>query len=228
MKTASGIRTRTRGRGVWTRPLMIVLSVAALAFEQSPANEALRANVAFRVLDETGDAIAVGFTVLAITLPIEGIPALLIAAGLHLNPDLLRRLMRKRALDDLPADPASHRDVRSTLTDVGIALGVGAGLVVVRRRWADPARSFADDIRSGAWACAVVAVVSGFIGHLVAGGIENAARIGLERPAEIVVDYATDWRFWTVVVVLIQGLPWLIGKLRRTEPDEVLDLRDPR
>lgn len=199
---------RTVARGI------VALSIAALAFEQSPANEAVRVNLGFRVLEQTGNALLVGLTVLAITLVIEGVPGALIAAGLHLNPSLERRLMR-RDRRDAPTTPARRGGIGSTLTDVGIALGVGAGLVVVRRRWADPSRSLRDDLRTGAWACAIVAGVSGLIGFLLAGGIRYADAVGLQRPAELVVDYAVDWRFWFVVVALIQGGSWLNGRLRR-------------
>lgn len=203
----------------WVPRAVVVLSIAALAFEQSPANEAVRANLAFRALDHTGNAFVVGAVVFTITLVIEGVPGGLIAAGLHLNPGLLRRLMRRdRGGDDASASPR-RGGIGSTLTDVGIALGVGAGLVVVRRRWADPRRTLRDDLRTGAWACMVVAVVSGLIGFLVAGGIRYADDVGLERPAELVVDYATDWKFWLVVVVLIQGGSWLSGRLRHRGSD---------
>lgn len=220
MRTATATRRGSAERR-WLSRTVVVLSIAALAFEQSPANEAVRANLAFRALDHTGNAVVVGAVVFAITLVIEGVPGGLIAAGLHLNPGLLRRLMRRdRHGDDATPEPARRGGIGSTLTDVGIALGVGAGLVVVRRRWATPTRTLRDDLRTGAWACMVVAVVSGIIGFLVAGGIRYADDVGLGRPAELVVDYATDWRFWLVVVVAVQGGSWIAGRVRRRPDDE--------
>jgi hypothetical protein len=200
----------------WPSRIVVGLAIAAIAFEQSPANEAIRANIAFRTLDQTGNSLTVGAVVAALTLLIEGIPALLIALGLHSNPGLLHRLMDRLGVD---VDAATERDapqrsVGSTLTDAGIALGIGAGLVIVRRRWTTPVRTLADDLRTGAWACVLVAAVSGVIGFLLAGGISYAADVGLERPAELIVDYAADWRFWLVVVVVIQVGPWLVRRLR--------------
>lgn len=200
----------------WPARLVVVLAVAAIAFEQSPANEAIRANVAFRVLDRTGDSLTVGMVVAAVTLLIEGVPALLIALGLHLDPGLLHRLMRRLGVDvDAVAESdAPRRTVGSALTDAGVALGIGAGLVIVRRRWRTPFRTLAEDLRTGAWACVLVAAVSGLIGYLLAGGIRYAADVGLERPAQLVIDYAADWRFWLVVVVIIQAGPWLVRRIR--------------
>lgn len=224
MRTDRAAETEAAQRR-WGPRVVVVLSIAALAFEQSPANEAVRANVAFRALDHTGNAVVVGIVVFAITLVIEGVPGGLIAAGLHLNTDLVRRLMRRdRHVDHAAPDERRRGGIGSMLTDVGIALGVGAGLVVVRRRWADPRRTFREDLRTCAWACMVVAVVSGIIGFLVAGGIRYADDVGLERPAELVVDYATDWKFWLVVVVLIQGGSWLSGRLRRARASETTPL----
>jgi hypothetical protein len=200
----------------WPSRIIVALAIAAIAFEQSPANEAIRANIAFRTLDQTGNSLTVGIVVAALTLVIEGIPALLIALGLHSNPGLLHRLMDRLGID---VDAATERDaprrsVGAVLTDAGIALGIGAGLVIVRRRFRSPLRSLAEDLRTGAWACVLVAVVSGIIGFLLAGGISYAADVGLERPAELIVDYAADWRFWLVVVVVIQVGPWLVRRLR--------------
>lgn len=203
----------------WPARVVVALAVVAIAFEQSPANEAIRTNVAFRVLERTGDAPQVGLVVAAVTLLIEGIPALLIALGLHLNPGLLARLMERLGVevDTTPEGERPRRTVGSALTDAGIALGIGAGLVIVRRRWTNLHRSLGEDLRTGAWACLLVAGVSGVIGYLLAGGIRYAADIGLERPAELVVDYAADWRFWLVVVVVIQVGPWLVRRLRPTD-----------
>ncbi len=236
----------------WFARFVVVLAVASLAFEQSPANEAVRANLAFTVLDHTGNAIVVGLAVLGITLVIEGVPGVLITAGLHLNPTLARRLMRKadREAADAGEPPASSPTRRkvtvgSAMTDVGIALGVGAGLVVVKRRWTDPTRTLRQDLKTCAVACLIVAVVSGIIGWLVAGGIFWAEKVGLERPAEFIVDYATDWRFWVVVIVVIQAISFIGGRLKASrersvyvpkhlatgrpgdeEDDIVIDLRD--
>jgi len=203
----------------WVARGVIVLAVASLAFEQSPANEAIRANLAFRVLDHTGNALAVGITVLLITLVIEGLPGVLITAGLHLNPGLTRRLMRKAEGDieqeRLAPKKSAVRKFGSTLTDIGIALGIGAGLVVVKRRFNEPDRSVRQDLVTCAKATLVVAVVSGFIAWLIAGGLAYAEDIGLERFAELVIDYAVDWRFWFIVIICVQGASWIAGRIKR-------------
>lgn len=229
MVTATSAASTTDRRWAdqtWVARVVVVLAVISLAFEQSPANEAVRANLGFRVLEHTGNAIAVGLTVFLITLVIEGVPGVMITGGLHLNPGLARRLMRKTPPDgevidlrDGGATPTftdrSTRSIGSALTDIGIALGVGAGLVVVKRRWNDPHRSVRQDLSTCAKATLVVGVVSGFIGWLVAGGITYADKVGLERPAELVIDYATDWRFWFIVIFAVQIVSWIGGRLKR-------------
>lgn len=108
-----------------------------------------------------------------------------------------------------PSEATQAARFRSTITDAGIALGVGAGLVVVRRRLQVGRRSLGADLVTAAKATLVVAVVSGFIGVLASGGVEHAAAVGLETPARWFVDFATDWRFWFVLLGVIEGVSWI-------------------
>jgi hypothetical protein len=193
----------------WRTRAVVVAAIAAFAFEQSPVNEALRASAAFAVLDRTGDLLAVAATVALITLAIEGIAGSLIVAGLHLKPRLLSRFRRRVVDDGSQPLPPSTAGVRGVVVDAGIALGIGAGLVVVRRALADPARGLREHLWT-CWGAALgVALVSGLIGYLAAGGITHAAAIGLETPAAWLVRYATDWRFWFVVIGSVQLVSWL-------------------
>jgi hypothetical protein len=47
--------------------------------------------------------------------------------------------------------------------------------------------------------------VSGLIGYLAGGGLTNAAKVGLERPAQWIIDYGTDTRFWVGLLVVGYG-----------------------
>ncbi len=200
----------------WLMRVVIVAAIAALAFEQSPVNEALRAGAAFAVLDRTANLLAVAATVALITLAIEGLAGSLIVAGLHLRPRLLSRFQRRVGDDAAEPLPPSTGGLRGLVVDAGIALGVGAGLVVVRRALVDPVRGLRDHLRTCWGASLGVALVSGLIGYLAAGGITHAEAVGLETPAEWLVRYATDWRFWLVLIGSIQLVSWLSRRRRRS------------
>lgn len=204
----------------WAARVVIVSALAALAFEQSPANEALRTSAGLGVLARTGNELLVGAVVAAITVVIEGASSVLIALGLRDERGVVGRMterLRSRVADgpDDALDPSRAARVRATMTDAGIALGVGSGLVVVRYRLRRGRRSLGADLATAAKATMVVAVVSGLIGVLAGGGIEHASAVGLGTPARYFVDYATDWRFWCVVLGGIEGVPWLRRRWQR-------------
>ncbi len=184
-------------------------ALLALAFEQSPANEALRTAVGLSILDWTSSALAVGLVVLAITFVIELVSSVLIVAGLRGEFGSFSRLVdRARAKATEDPERSSSR-IGGIVTDVGIALGVGAGLVVVRHHLRTREPELRNDLVVAVKASIVVAVVSGLIGLLAAGGIEHADAVGLGRPAELFVQYAIDWRFWFGVLLLVQGVPFV-------------------
>jgi len=218
-ETAAGEAGAPRNR--WAMGLLGGSALLALAFEQSPANEALRTALGLSVLDWTSNALAVGLAVLAITFVIELVSSVLIVAGLRGEFGSFSRLVdraRTKATDGT-ANPSSR--LGSVLTDVGIALGLGAGLVVVRHHLRTREPGLRNDLLVAIKASGVVAVVSGLIGLLAAGGIEHADAVGLGREAELFVQYATDWRFWFGVLLLVQGIPFLRrqwAKRRRDAP----------
>lgn len=196
----------------WITKLVLSLAVGALIFEQSPANEALRTWLGLEVLDRTRSEWLVGAAIFGVTMLIEGVSSLLIVAGLHLPSKLVRRLTdRLGSVETAAPNRSRGARVGGILTDASLALGVGAGLVVMRRhlRMAQP--KVGTDARVGVNASLVVAVVSGAIGVLAAGGIRHADKIGLGTPARWFVDYATDWRFWLVVFFVVQ----LVGIVKR-------------
>lgn len=187
----------------------IAAAVASLVFEQSPANEALRTNVGLDVLQRSQSAVAVGLVVAAVTVIIELVPALLITAGLH-QPggpvEWLKRRMIQRAEARERAAPASRtrrpRRYGTLGADMAVALGLGAGIVTLRRHVADPHPTVAGDLRASGAATAVVAVASGAIGYLLAGGLAHADSLGLGVLAGWIIDYGADTRFWVTVLVV--------------------------
>lgn len=208
----------TRSR--WGSSLVAILAGVALIFEQSPANEALRTNLGLEAFKATGRPLVVALTVAAITVVIEIIPAGLISLGLHRESGAVRRLKDKmiRRRPEVVADVASPSTLRRLgrgATDVAVALGLGAGLVAVRRHVTDPDPTLRKDLIASWWATVVIAGVSGMIGYLLAGGLANAERVGLETPAGWIVDYGTDTRFWVAVLVVGYGIYLLVRLVGR-------------
>lgn len=186
--------------------LTVAAAGGSLVFEQSPANEALRVNIGLDVLQNTQSSVAVGATIAAVTAGIEMGSSSLISLGLHTEggavQSLKNRLSKKSQVaieqDDAGIDSKKTALSRAAdkLTNVGIALGLGAGLVTVKEHMKDPEPTLGKDLKTSAKATGIVAGVSGGIGYLAAGGISHANGTIFETPAELFVDYGTDTRFW--------------------------------
>lgn len=179
--------------------------LVSVAFQQSPGNEAFRTAAAMEVLEETQDEIAVGGAVAGITMAIEGSTSALIALGLNQERGSVKRLIqrfKKKSAPNMgdPEDDAKPSKM-SSLANVGIALGVGPGIAVAKRHLEEAEPHIRKDMSRALGYSALGSAVSGGIGYLVAGGIKHADKVGLETPAEYFVDYATDWKFWTGLVV---------------------------
>lgn len=177
----------------------------ALAFEQSPLNEALRTNVGLRILEDSHSAVAVGLAIYAITNAIEFGTGALITLGLHSENGAVQKLKDRMAakskdkLDEVQQEEsqASHLSrLASTGADVSIALGIGAGLVTVRHHINDENPTIARDLITTAKATQMVAVPSAAIGYLAGGGIEYADGTILQTPAEKFVEYGTNNLVW--------------------------------
>lgn len=198
--------------------LIVASAGASLLFEQSPANEALRINIGLDVLQGTQSSVAVGATIAAVTAGIEMGSSGLISLGLHSKGGAVRRLKDKltgrnkeiievEGNEDL--DTSKKASVLGKIANeganVGIALGLGAGLVTMKEHVRDPDPTLAKDLKTSAKAAGIVSAVSGAIGYLAAGGISHAQGTIFERPAELFVDYGTDTKFWIGALVVGYG-----------------------
>ena len=192
---------------------LLVAAGAALIFEQSPANEALRLSVGLDVLKSTQNELAVGGVVAAITYGIEMGSSGLIAAGLNSRLKSLRRFSTFVHERLFKKSTQTESKTGDKITDMGIALGIGAGLVAAKHHVQNKQPSLKKDLAVANKASLIVAGVSGTIGVLAAGGIEHAENVGLGTPAEYVVKYGTDWKFWLGVVAAIQGGTWVKNKV---------------
>jgi len=214
-------RAGSRWRGI-VGALVVVLAAASLVFEQSPANEVLRTNAALRVIEDGGGPVSVGLVVAVITVGIELGSAVLITLGLHAEEGYVQRFKRTlvgrgRKVGSTGARRGRHRRTRALSRlagDVAIALGLGAGLVTVRHHVLDAHPTIRRDLIVSVRATAIVAVVSGLIGYLAAGGISNAEKVGLGTPAQWVIDYGTDTRFWVTVLVVGYGAAFVVKVVR--------------
>lgn len=217
----------------WRRSSNAIILTAAggsVVFEQSPLNEALRVNVALDVLQGTGSSLAVGATVFGITAAIEGVSSGLITAGLHAEGEgvkkLKDRLKGKKNKNQETVSEAKKVGFLGKManfgSDVAVSLGLGAGIVTAKRHIASQNPTLKEDIKNSAKATTYVSTVSGGIGYLASGGIANAAKIGMETPAQYIIDYGTDTKFWMGVLVvgyggygLKRGVEHLAGRRRR-------------
>jgi len=198
--------------------LSVAAAAGALVFEQGPANEALRTKVALDVLTATSNEIAVGVATAALTYGIEFGSSALLALGAHKEGQRVEKLISKFKKDDKGKSEEEHNKnshFKENVTDAGIALGVGAAIVIARKRLVDPKRTLGEDLKTGAKASAVIAGVSGMIGYLAAGGIEHAKSVGLEKPAQYFVDYATDWKFWAGVLACVYAGSYIKEQVKR-------------
>ena len=226
MRSSDGVRTRSL-----LAYLVVVAAAAALVFEQSPANEVVRTNAAISMLQRTGSAVWVGVVVFAVTAVIEFVAAFLITLGLHARggavQGLKARMIRRRTekLDQQAEEKqdTTGRKVGRFGTDVAVALALGAGLVTLRRHVSDPSPTIGRDLAVSARATAIVAVVSGMVGYLLGGGLANAHRVGLERPAEIIIEYGVNQWFWIsvlavgyAVVLVVRGVRYLAARSTRS------------
>lgn len=214
------LQNRTRLQRVGSAAIVAAAS-AALLFEQGPANEALRVNIGLDVLQTTQSAAAVGLAVAATTAVIEMVPSSLISLGLNSEGQVVQRFKSRFSKKGQPgnsADSSTVDRVADKGANIGIALGLGAGLVTVKEHMKDPEPSLRKDLKTSAKASGVVATSSGMIGYLAAGGINHASGTVFEKPAELFVDYGTDAKFWIGALAVGYGVYYAkkgIESLRR-------------
>lgn len=209
-----------RAVGRTANVVIVVAALAALAFQQSPGNESVRANAAFRVLQRTDDELSAALIVVALTMLIEGVTSILIALGLNLPNRWMAtklELFRSRLGKDEEEAEAGPQPESwpARLTDTGVTLSLGPGLVVVRRHFQQQTRTLRADLRTLFGYCVVGSVVSGIIAWLVVGGVAHADKVGLGTPARWFRDWAADWRFWVVLLTSGYLISWTHKAIRR-------------
>lgn len=181
--------------------LKVGAAAVAFAFQQSPANEAIRAYAGVNVYDATHNPLIVGAAVGAITFAIEGLSSYSISQALNSNATSVERLKNRFQKGDI-----DEQQVRSNkVSDMAVAMGIGAGAVVVKRHIQEVDRTLEKDVRTSLKTSGAIAGASAVIAGLAGGGIEYASRVGLERPAEVAVEVLSDWRTYVGALVIAQA-----------------------
>lgn len=121
---------------------------------------------------------------------------------------------------------APLRYVGEKLGDLGLAFGVGAGIVMMKYHFKDKDPTLRKDLATSAKASALVGSMSGSIGFLLAGGITKAEEVGLERPAKFIIDHGSDNKFWLAIAGLAyaaqlapKGIKAIARKIRGRNPE---------
>lgn len=179
---------------------VILSAAAAIAFEQTPANESLRVSQGFEVLKQTGSSLAVGIYVAGITLAIEFSASSLTAAGYHYEGNNIQKIIDKfkkvvPTKEDKP-EPKKPSKAKELIVDSSLALAFGAAVLVAKKRTLNPGRNFSDDIKTGIKASAGIASISGLVGTGVAIMDKGVEKIGAGKQSEAFTDLAADWKVW--------------------------------
>ncbi len=187
-----------------------VVATILLIFEQSPANEALRALVGFKVLDITESALMVGLAVGTITFMVELSSGILIALSLNNSLRFKKFSNRFSQKNVQPTDKNSYADYL-------LALGVGAGSLVIKKHLTSARQNLRTDVKSAVKATLAITVLSTLVGFLAGGGIELARAIGLGTQAQYFLDIATNWKFWLTVVIGSQAFEFANNLRKRKQ-----------
>lgn len=166
-------------------------AITVFAFQQSPANEAIRACVGANIFDYTGNPLLVGAGVGVATMAIEGLSSLSIGAALQDEHGMVNRfkhMIKRGQSENMPAPNSS------AVSDTAVMLGIGAGALVVKRHFEEPDRNLAKDVRTSVKASGFIAGFSGGVAGLASGGLSYASSVGLEKPAEIMINVLADGR----------------------------------
>jgi hypothetical protein len=184
---------------LFARRLKLGVASVAFAFQQSPANEGVRAFVGGHVLKDTHDFLLVGASVGGTTFAIGGITGAAVAASLHSLPPGMERVkgwIKSKST-------AESRSQNSRANDAMLALA-GAGLLVAKRHYQQEDRDPSEDRRLIVKASAASAAVASVIGGLAGGGAEAAAKIGFSNEADFFVHWVSDWKTYAVGVPALQ------------------------
>lgn len=202
-------KSRLKNKSLFTFSILL-LAISAFVFEQSPANEALRAIIGFSVLNASNNPLLVGLAVGVITLCIEFISSGLIALGLNTSPRFQKFANKRNYKINTSSSFIGF-------SDLALLLGIGSGMVVIKKHISGANLSLKQDIILAFRASVAVAIFSAFVGFLAGGGIEIARNFGLATASQSIVDLATNWLFWIIFIIVTQSISMITNKIKNTQ-----------
>lgn len=220
-QTPSAPTMRDRATGL----ALDLAAVSAYAFEASPANEAARVAAATDVLQKTSNEWAVGGTVAALTFGIEFVSSSLISTGLSSREGLLHKLTDRfrNSLPDKHQKEDNPSRIGRILSDTGVSLGMGAGVLVLTRHISDDERTLKKDMLTATMSSILISGVSGSVGYLAAGGAQHAEGTVFEPVVDTVIDYAQDFKTWALVLGV-----YYAGRFTRNRVKKIITAKNSR
>lgn len=193
----------------WTKKALGITAMgaaaAAVVFLQTPANEAIRADIAFGVLNDTGDGNLAALSVVGSTAVIETAATTTIALGINYKREQFDRAMnwlKRKKTKDVEEIKDANPDINtigSRLVDLTIMTAVGPGMVIPRRHYQESDRNLGKDMKTGLGYVAVGSGLSGAIGWIIFNGVNHADKVGLRGPAEFVAEHGADWKSYAIL-----------------------------
>lgn len=181
------------------------LAFAAIAFEQTPANESIRISQGFDLLNKTGSPLAVGAYVAGLTLAIETAASYLTATGFHYEKERTQKVINwfkklkpedhKEEVDQEDKNPSK---TRQAIVNGSISLGLGSAVLLAKERFVNPKREFSDDIKTATKSSVFIAGFSGAIGSLVAYGASRPEKNEGDFVDQLTIA-AADWKVWATI-----------------------------
>lgn len=193
-----------------------VLGIAGVlfVFQQSPLNEIIRVWAATSVLRQTHSPLLTALVVAGLTFVIEAIAAVAIAKAMRLYPSKMSWMHKKLTKKDRTTKRQLRSTKASTATDTALALGIGAGAVLVKKHFEQKNRSAQDDARTIVKSSAGIALFSAIIAYLASGGIESIDKLGMSpETTQLIFNIATDWKIYVIIILAIELFGYVNKKI---------------
>lgn len=183
-----------RAGNVVTQVGVCAVAGGTYIFEQSPANEAIRAGIAVGAYERLGSAAAAGASVVATTFAIEAVSGMATAATISMKTGFIGRV-NKWVVDSAEKLKLTN-DKGDRTGDVLLGLGGGASVVVAKRHAVEGGRTFEESRKTALKAASGIAAFSGSLAVAAAYGVQFGAAHGHAEVAQQALDIISDGKTW--------------------------------